>query len=325
MHVGLAALAAALLAGAALVTTPSASASPDERQHTPRYDDVVDVTLPVDGWFTDDYDAGRAGGRIHRATDLFAEMGTPVRAAMGGVVVWAPASEHATAGFALQVRGDDGRLYAYYHLGPADGTRAQALANGIDDGVRVERGQVIGWLGNSGNARTTPPHLHFEIHDPAVTDPYGTQRMNPFPSLAAAAEGVDVDDRPPPAPAPTAPPEPPPPSTAGGDDVARYTVLPGDTLSAIAELHGIDDWRRLVAANPDIEDPDLIWPGQVMVLYRFVLYAVEEGDTLSAISELYGLDDWQRLVAINPHVEDPDLILPGQEIRVPEEPSADGS
>jgi peptidoglycan hydrolase-like protein with peptidoglycan-binding domain len=55
----------------------------------------------------------------------------------------------------------------------------------------VRRGQHIGFVGDSGNARGTRPHLHFEIHDNRVTDPYGTNRLNPYPSLVAAVQRSD--------------------------------------------------------------------------------------------------------------------------------------
>jgi peptidoglycan hydrolase-like protein with peptidoglycan-binding domain len=173
----------ALLGGGLSSATMSA---PDHRA-------VVDLTLPTGpgATFRDDYDTGRSSGRAHRATDLFAAMGSPVYAAVGGRVTWAP-GRHASAGYALQVRGDDGRLYAYYHLGPHDGGRAGAYAPGIAAGVTLTRGQLIGYVGDSGNAEGGPPHLHFEIHDDRVTDPYGTRRMNPYPSLVDAVRRGDV-------------------------------------------------------------------------------------------------------------------------------------
>jgi murein DD-endopeptidase MepM/ murein hydrolase activator NlpD len=117
-----------------------------------------------------------------------------VYAAVGGTVSWLP-GRHATAGYSIHVRGDDGRLYAYYHLGPHNGTAAQAYAPGIAAGVTVQRGQHIGFVGDSGNAAGGTPHLHFEIHDDRVRDPYGTNRMNPFPSLTAAVQRGDVVGR----------------------------------------------------------------------------------------------------------------------------------
>jgi putative cell wall-binding protein len=159
-----------------LAPLPGASASGDFRQ-------VVDITFPTDPGATygDDYEHARGGGRLHLATDLMGERGRPVYAAVGGTVTWMPSGLHATAGYALYVRGDDGRTYGYMHL---DG-----YADGITAGSGVARGQVIGTLGATGNAGT--PHLHFEIHDDAVTDPQGGNRINPYYSLLDAERRGD--------------------------------------------------------------------------------------------------------------------------------------
>jgi peptidoglycan hydrolase-like protein with peptidoglycan-binding domain len=143
-----------------------------------------------------DYDNPRSGGRVHRATDIFAPAGSKVVAARGGVVVWLPQVEQGNAGFAIQIRGDDNRTYAYYHLGPAGGRLGQAVARNVKYGSRVERGQFIGRLGDSGNAAGGAPHLHFEIHDETVTDPYGSHRRDPYPSLRAAQGKADDAEEP---------------------------------------------------------------------------------------------------------------------------------
>ena len=148
---------------------------------------VVSITFPTvaSARFGDDFAAPR-GSRVHRATDLFAPAGAPVYAARGGRVVWAPLSEQGSAGFALQILGDDGRTYAYYHLGPAGGRRSQAVADGVKLGSQIAQGQRLGVVGDSGNAAGGSPHLHFEIHDPDARDTYGSNRLNPYPSLLAA-------------------------------------------------------------------------------------------------------------------------------------------
>jgi murein DD-endopeptidase MepM/ murein hydrolase activator NlpD len=186
------AVLARLLVLAALLTGGLASTTAAPSDHRA----AVDLTFPVAGEsrFTDDYDDRRGGGRAHRGTDVFAPAGTPVHAARGGRVTWAP-GRHPSAGYALQITGDDGRVYAYYHLGPDGGPRERAYAPGITAGVTVSRGQHIGYVGDSGNAVGTPPHLHFEIHDERITDPYGTDRMNPYASLMAALARGDVPGR----------------------------------------------------------------------------------------------------------------------------------
>src|SRR5690606_8098248 len=90
------------------------------------------------------------------------------------------------------IRGDDGRDYSYIHLGDQRKNYRSAYAKGINKGKRVERGQLIGTVGHSGNASRSAPHLHFEIEDRRVKDPYGTNRMNPYRSLKAAEKRGDV-------------------------------------------------------------------------------------------------------------------------------------
>ena len=162
----------------------------------PDYRGVVDITFPVGGGarYTNDFANGRSGGRVHRATDLFAPAGRPIRAARAGTVIWLPAYESGNAGFAIQILGDDGRTYAYYHLGRAGGRYRDAVSIKLSVGGRVARGQYLGRVGDSGNSAGVAPHLHFEIHDNAVQDPYGSNRVNPYASLRRA-QGLAIGDR----------------------------------------------------------------------------------------------------------------------------------
>src|SRR3546814_5724289 len=98
-------------------------------------------------------------------------------------------------GYRRTVAGDDGRTYSYVHLnndtpGTDDGrgTANQAYAPGVAQGKRVERGQHIAFMGDSGNAEATQAHLHFSITDSLITDPYGTNIRNPYASLKARSE-----------------------------------------------------------------------------------------------------------------------------------------
>lgn len=158
------------------------------------YTDPVDITFPVDGsvTYTDDYDSARSRG-AHGATDLMGAYGLPVHAAVGGTVTWITGLDGnpPSYGYMIRIAGDDGRDYAYVHLGRQDGPPSEAYASGIRSGSRVERGQHIGSLGHSGNASADAPHLHFEIHDDAVTDPYGDSRRNPYASLREAESRND--------------------------------------------------------------------------------------------------------------------------------------
>ncbi len=217
---------------------------------------AVDITFPVPaGEYTDDYHADRSNGRTHQATDIFNDPGTPVHAAVGGTVGWAPASEQPSAGFALQIEGDDGRTYAYYHLGEANGARSGGVANGLSRGDRVERGELIGYLGNSGNAVNTGPHLHFEIHAA------GGGRLNPFHALQAAEARGDY-----PGASGGGAAEAAASKSADSGSTVSYTVVSGDTLSSIAGANGGASIQAWADANPGLGDPDVINPGDVLAV-----------------------------------------------------------
>lgn len=174
----------------ALVPATAASASTDYRQ-------VVDITFPVDDplgqtWYSDDYHQTRSGGtRYHKATDIIGRRdayGLPIHAAVGGKVTWITGLDGPVPsyGWMITIAGTDGRSYSYIHLGRQNGPASEAYAPGIKKGTIVKRGQHIGYLGHSGNASADWPHLHFEIHQTGVRDPYGTERINPYFSLKNA-------------------------------------------------------------------------------------------------------------------------------------------
>ena len=120
---------------------------------------------PVGGHNTavNNWQAPRPGRRLHLGNDIFAARGTPVRAPVSGVVRHASG---AVAGNAFYLAGDDGTTYYGAHL---DTLRRPG---------RVEAGATIGTVGNSGNASTTPPHLHFGIQ------PGGGAPVNPYATLS---------------------------------------------------------------------------------------------------------------------------------------------
>ena len=203
----LAVLLAALPAG-----MPPAAAAVTEAAAASRYgyERTVKITFPVAGptsW-TDTYHADRGGGsRVHQATDIMAGKLQRIHAARGGYVCYAPTTQP-SYGWMLSVCGNDGLRYSYLHLnndrpGTDDGRGGigRAYAPGIRQGVPVARGQLIGYVGDSGNAESTAPHLHFEIHDPALNDPridrprYDPQRINPYWSLHAATSRDDFPGR----------------------------------------------------------------------------------------------------------------------------------
>jgi hypothetical protein len=136
--------------------------------------------------FVDTFGAPRVG-HTHQGLDLFTHKGTPIIATVDGTVYRYKTDTDGTAGRALGIQGVDGWRYLYLHLdndnpGTDDGAApvSAAFAPGIQLGATVLAGQVIGWSGDSGNAETTLPHVHFEIRQPDNTP------INPYTILRAA-------------------------------------------------------------------------------------------------------------------------------------------
>jgi peptidoglycan hydrolase-like protein with peptidoglycan-binding domain len=151
---------------------------------------VFPVAGPVS--YTDSFWASRYNG-THHAQDLMADKMTPVVAAATGTidyVNWSSNPNDLRPGncCSLRIIHDDGWETTYIHLnndtpGTDDG-QGWGIAPGIVPGVRVEAGQLIGWVGDSGNAESTPPHLHFELDSPDGT------AVNPYQALRAAENGT---------------------------------------------------------------------------------------------------------------------------------------
>jgi len=118
--------------------------------------------------YVDSFGARRSGGRHHKGTDIMAAKGTPVVACAPGTIVNAKPYSHGLGGIAIWMKGDDGNDYYFAHL--------NQIAAGVVEGGHVAAGQVIGEVGNTGNASGDSPHLHFEIHPGGggAIDPYTT-------------------------------------------------------------------------------------------------------------------------------------------------------
>lgn len=163
------------------------------------YGEDVDypLTFPVAGpnHFGDHFWYPR-GDRYHHGIDIMADKMTPVVAATDGVITyWNGSGNQAWIDkygrcCTLRVTSDDGWVTKYIHLnndspGTDDG-QGWGIAPGIELGTRVSAGQIIAWVGDSGDAEGTAPHLHFEL-----VDPYGVI-VDPYLSLLAAETGVSI-------------------------------------------------------------------------------------------------------------------------------------
>src|SRR5687768_6748246 len=181
-------LVAAAVGGLALIgTAPSAHAVSDEVTYHR-------ITFPVMGGarYSNDFGDCRSGcARQHEGNDLMGAKLQPLLAAADGRIGWARTDGNNM----FSLRGDDGWSYSYIHVnndtpGTDDGANPAEwiFAPGIGPGSRVVAGQFIGYMGDSGNAEGTSPHLHFEIHKPDGTP------VNPYWSLQLS-QGRRAHDR----------------------------------------------------------------------------------------------------------------------------------
>lgn len=150
------------------------------------------LLIPVRGvrpeQLRDSYDAPRSGGRLHRAIDIMARRGTPVMAAADGRILRLRAG--GLGGITIYQTSDDGRTLFYYaHL--------DRYVAGLKEGQEVWRGQIIGYVGDTGNAGRGNYHLHFsvgELRD--LRRWWESENVNPFPLLAGDAARRTRDTRP---------------------------------------------------------------------------------------------------------------------------------
>lgn len=141
--------------------------------------------------FFDSWGARRPGGRRHRGIDIHSPKGTPVVAVADGFVIamkW-----HRDSGFYVKIAHADGWVSAYVHLnndtpGSDDGNGGEsvAFAPGVEVGVFVRAGDLIGYVGDSGNAEGTIPHTHFALE-------HEGSKVNPYPLLVEAFAPEPVD------------------------------------------------------------------------------------------------------------------------------------
>ena len=197
-------LAAALVAAVPVANVLPAGATEVRRG----YEEALKITFPLKDYhsYAETYFAPRSGGRVHQATDIMAKKGQRIYAVQGGIVCYITGvgEPMPSWGYMITVCGNDGMRYSYLHINNDDpgtdngkGGVVNAYGNKVRAGATVRRGQFLGWVGDSGNAEATAPHLHFEIENPALNDPriqkksLDPLRMNPYYSLKRAERRND--------------------------------------------------------------------------------------------------------------------------------------
>jgi murein DD-endopeptidase MepM/ murein hydrolase activator NlpD len=162
-----AAIAASSGEQSAAAPAPEAASSEDTPAVAPAPAPSGGIICPVAGSsaYSDTYGAARSGGRSHQGVDLIARTGTPLVAVVSGSVQF---KQNSLGGNAVWLAGDDGNRYYYAHLSSFEGSSRG-----------VSQGEVIGYVGDTGNASGTP-HLHFEVH------PGGGAAVNPYPWVVNA-------------------------------------------------------------------------------------------------------------------------------------------
>lgn len=166
-----AAAEAAAAAAAATASAPGADVGSGDTTTSSPTSPVPPVitsggTCPVAGAvsFSDSWGAPRSGGRSHKGVDMIAARGTPVVAIYSGRVQ--RLSNSSLGGKSVYFYSEAGDIYYYAHLDDWAGIRA---------GMSMSVGEVLGYVGSSGNAPEWLPHLHFEYH------PGGGAAVNPYP------------------------------------------------------------------------------------------------------------------------------------------------
>jgi murein DD-endopeptidase MepM/ murein hydrolase activator NlpD len=118
---------------------------------------------------SDSWHDPRSGGRVHKGIDIFAARGTEVVAVADGIISYI--GDQRLGGHCVWLTTENGASFYYAHL--------DRWAAGLYEGMEVQSGDLIGYVGNTGNAAHTPSHLHFAVNE-------SDEMVNPFPLLKRA-------------------------------------------------------------------------------------------------------------------------------------------
>jgi murein DD-endopeptidase MepM/ murein hydrolase activator NlpD len=184
--------------------------------------------------FTDDFTAARAITGWHHGNDIFAPVGAPVLAVTDGTLFLVGWND--VGGNRVWLRDGEGNEFYFAHL--------SAFSPLAFEGSRVKAGDVIGFVGATGDAVGTPPHLHFEIHPAALLGLGYDGVVNPYPYLLAwrrvADATFDWGD--------PAPGKAPPPGLVllEARDISSASGLDAEALAQVMEV------PALVGAEPGL-------------------------------------------------------------------------
>ena len=165
---------------AAAVATTATGRRERDREFAERAKSLFDglngtsLQMPVVGiqayHLSNSWHASRDGGaRKHKGIDIFAPKGTGVVAVADGIISYI--GVQSKGGQCLWLTTENGASFYYAHL--------DRWAPGLYEGMEVRSGDLLGYVGNTGNARTTPPHLHFGVNQ-------NDEMVNPYPILTRA-------------------------------------------------------------------------------------------------------------------------------------------
>lgn len=132
------------------------------------------IVCPIAGpvRFINDWGFPRSGGRTHRGNDLFALQGTPIVAVADSIVTSVSRVDTGLGGLHVSYIDENGDRWYNAHL--------ERVEDGITPGATIRQGETVGYVGRSGNARTTPPHNHIQWH------PANGEAQNPYFQLRTA-------------------------------------------------------------------------------------------------------------------------------------------